>query len=64
MYEKQEENYYKPVKVNIFWGNNYIENKSNSHKNRILSLEEHLNKTRPYFKSVINNLKKSGTWKI
>ena len=42
MYEKEEENYYKPVKVSNFWSNNYIENKSNGDKNKILSVEEHL----------------------
>ena len=42
MYEKEEENYYKPVKVNTFWSNNYIEYKSNSDKNKILSVEEYL----------------------
>ena len=31
-YEKQKENY-KPVTVNNFWSNNYIEYKSNSNKN-------------------------------
>ena len=42
MYEKEEENYYKPVKVSNFWSNNYIENKTNGDKNKILSVEEHL----------------------
>ena len=27
-YEKEEENYYKKVRVNNFWGNNYVEYKS------------------------------------
>ena len=63
-YEKEEENYYKPVRVNNFWSDNYIEHKSNGDKNKILSVEEHLNKIRPYLKGIINNLKKSDTWKI
>ena len=57
-YEKEEENYYKPVGANNFWSNNYIEYKSNGDKNKILSVEEYLNKIRPYFKGIINNLKK------
>ena len=28
-HEKEEENYYKPVRVNTFWNNSYIEHKSN-----------------------------------
>ena len=63
-YEKEEENYYKKVRVNNFWGNNYVEYKSNGDKNKILSAEEYLNKIRPYLKRVKNNLKKSGMWKI
>ena len=33
-------------------------------KNKILTVEEYLNKIRPYLKGIINNLKKSDTWKI
>ena len=42
--EKEEENYYKPVILNNFQSNNYIEYKSNGDKNKILSVEEYLNK--------------------
>ena len=38
------EEYHKPVRVNNFWNNNYIEYKSNSDKNRALSVEECLDK--------------------
>ena len=62
-YEK-EENFYKPVRADNFWNNNYIEYKSNGNKNKILSVREYLNKIRPYFKGIINNLKKSDTFKI
>ena len=31
---------------------------------KTLSVEEYLNKFRPYLKDIINNLKKSDTWKI
>ena len=33
-------------------------------RNKALSLEKYLNKIRPYLKDIINNLKKSDTWKI
>ena len=62
-HEKEKENYYKPVRVSNFWGNNYIEYKSNGGKNKTLSVEEHLNKISLYLRDIINNLKKSGTWK-
>ena len=32
--------------------------------NKTLSVEEYLNKVRQYLKSIINNFKKSETWKI
>ena len=62
--EHEEENYYKPVRVNNFWSNNNIKNKSNRDRNKTLSVEKYLNKIRPYLKDIINNLKKSGTRKI
>ena len=43
---------------------NYIEYKSNGDWNKTLLVEEYLNKIRPYLKDIINNLKKSDTWKI
>ena len=60
----KEENYYKPVRVNNFWSNNYIEYKSKGDRNKTLSVEECLNKISPYLKNIINNLKKSDTSKI
>ena len=62
--EYEEENYYKPVRVNNFWSNNYTEYESSGDRNKILSVEEYLSKIRPYLKDIINNLKKSDTWKI
>ena len=56
--------YYKPVRVNNFWSNNYIERKSNGDKNRILSVDEYLDKIRQYLKDITNELKKSDALKI
>ena len=61
---EEEENYYKPVRVSNFWRNNYIEYESNGDRNKTLPVEEYLNKIRPYLKDIINNPKKSDTWKI
>ena len=47
--------------ISNFWSNNYIEHESNGDRNKKLSVEEYLNKTIPYFKDIINNLKKSDT---
>ena len=50
------ENYYQPVGVNNFWSNNYIEYENNGDRNKILSVEDYLNKIRPYLKDIINDL--------
>ena len=63
LFEDEEENYHKPVTVNNFWSNNYIEYKSNGDRKKTVSVKKNLNKIRPYLKD-INNLKKSDTWKI
>ena len=44
---KEEENYYKPVRVIHFWSKNYIEYESNGVRNKTLSVEEYLNKISP-----------------
>ena len=55
---------YKPVRVINVWSKNYIESESSNDRKKTLSVEEYLNKIRPYLKDIINNLKKSDTWKI
>ena len=56
-HEEEVENYYKPVRVSNIWSNNYIEHESKGDRNKTLSVEEYLNKIRPYLKDIINNLK-------
>ena len=52
-HEKEKEHYYKPVRANNIWSNNYI-----SDKNRMLSVVECINKIRLCLKGIINNLKR------
>ena len=47
-----------------FRSNSYIEYESNGDKNITLSVEEYINKARPYLKDIINNLKNFETWRI
>ena len=61
--ENEEEDYYKPVRGGIFYSNNYIAYESNGDRKK-LSIEEYLNKIRPYFKDILNHFKNSDTWKI
>ena len=42
LFEHEEEDYYKPVRVGNFWNNNYIECESNGEET--LLIEEYLNK--------------------
>ena len=59
-----EEDYYKPKRVSGFWNNSYIEYESNDDKNRNLSLDEYLSKTKPYLPNIIIDLQNSDLWKI
>ena len=54
----------KQQNLNNYWSNNYTEYKRNGDRNRILSVEEYLDKTRPYLRDMINDLKQSDLWKI
>ena len=52
------------MRVSNFCSNNYIEYKSNSDRNKKLSVNGYLHKIRPYLKDIINNFKKPDMWKI
>ena len=43
--------------MSIFWTSNYIQNETNSDRNRALSVEQYINKIRPYLKDIINDVK-------
>ena len=60
--EQQEEKYYKPVRVDNFHSSNYIEYKSNGHKNKTLLTKKIVDEIKPNLKD-INNLKKPDSWK-
>ena len=42
LFEHEEEDYHKPVRVSNFWSNNYIEYESNSDKNKHYQLRNFL----------------------
>ena len=56
----------KQSKTGIFLqtSNNYIEYGINVDRNKTLSVEEYLNKIRPYLKNIINDLKNSDAWNV
>ena len=49
--EHEEEDYYKPVRVNNYWSNNYIEYKSKGDR-KTLSVKKYLDEIRPYSKDI------------
>ena len=60
--EEEEECYYKSKRVGSFWNNNYIEYESNGDENSNVSLDEYLNKIKPYLRNIIIDLRNSDTW--
>ena len=63
LFEQEEVNYV-PKRVSSFWNNNYIVLEINGDKNRNLSLDEYLNKIKPYLKDIIIDLQSSDIWEI
>ena len=49
--EHEEEDYYKLVRVNNYWSNNYIEYKSKGDR-KTLSVKKYLDEIRPYSKDI------------
>ena len=62
LFEEEEECYYKSERVGSFWNNNYIEYESNGDENSNVSLDEYLNKIKPYLRNIIIDLRNSDTW--
>ena len=58
-----DEDYWKPIKTNDDFNNNYIEYKIKEDKNKTLSIKEYLNMIRPYL-SDINDHKTQAEWKV
>ena len=56
----KKEDYYKPVRVFILWGKNYIQYENSVDRNKTPSVEAYVKKIRLYLKDMINNLKKHG----
>ena len=59
--KEEEEEHYKLKRISNFWNNNYTEYESNGDTNKILSLEEYLNKIKPYLRNIIIDLQESDT---
>ena len=60
LFEDEGEDYYQSVSVGNFWGDNYVGYESKGDR-KILSVKNYMNKSRPYLKYIIINLKKIDT---
>ena len=58
------EDYYKPIKINNYFNDDYIEYETNSDKDIILSVKEYLDVTRQHLSVIINNHKTKNEWEI
>ena len=56
MFEQEEKDYYKQVRLGNFWSNSYIKYKDNVDKNKTQSIREYLDEFKPYLKDTANNL--------
>ena len=48
----EQEDYYKPVRVDNFYSNNYIKYGNNANKNKTLLIKDYFNKVKPYLKTL------------
>ena len=53
---KDDDDYFKPERLSNFQNNNYIEYKSNSNRNKNLSIDKNFNKTGPNLRNIIIDL--------
>ena len=51
-------------KSRYFYSNNFIVYKRNNDNNKNLSIKDYLDEIKPNLKNILNNHKKSDTWKI
>ena len=64
LFEKENEDYYKPVRVGNFCGRIYIKCDSNGDTKKTLSIKEYVDEIKAYLKYIINNLQKFDSLKI
>ena len=60
--KEEDEDYYKPYKIQTAFNNGYVEYISNG--NDDLSIAQYLHEIRPYITNLINKHKKLKEWKI
>ena len=64
LFESDQKEYYKPIRIGNAFSNNYIEYECNGDKDNMLSIEEYLDKIEPYLNDLTDDHKTQGEWKI
>ena len=61
--KKSKKDVYKPIKISGAFSDNFVEYKSNSKKDKSVSIAGYLNKIREYFRKIIDDKRRIGEWK-
>ena len=61
---KPKKDVYKPIKISGAFSDNFVEYKSNSKKDKSISITRYLNNIREHLRKLINDKRKKGEWKI
>ena len=61
---EEKNDVYKPIKISGGFSDNYVEYKSDSKKDKSISIKNYLDKIIEHLRKMINDKKKSGEWKI
>ena len=64
LFEPDEEDYYEPVRTGNAFSSNFIEYEGNGDKNKTLSIDEYLDRIKPYLSKIINDHRIQVEWKI
>ena len=62
--KKSKKDVYKPIKISGAFSDNYVGYKSDSKKDKSISIASYLNKIREYLRKMIDDKRRTGEWKI
>ena len=63
-YEEIKKDVYEPIKISVPFNDNYVEYKSESERDKSISIKKYPDRIREYLRKMINDKKKIGEWKI
>ena len=63
-YEEIKKDVYEPIKISVAFNDNYVEYKSESERDKSISIKKYPDRIREYLRKMINDKKKIEEWKI